>query len=392
MLKMKLLKSESGLAMPLVLVVMLVLALLTTALWHYGNMELKQATLAENKTRAYYLARVGAESLALHIRQNSEIIDDILAGDTYNITEDSFNFSTDYIGEVGEIRASVELIDADADIYRITGIGDANGISETVSIVIDSRLYDGADDIVVLGNLPLELAHNLNLQANVLAKVKPNSFPNGFTKVGEGVYSDGTYYIYYGEEHFPFDDDYFKSVTMPADLTAYSPIRVRNESLDIPAGSRFYFEDITHVNANYDFIINTTASTDTVIVVDTMSTKTTIQVKGTGRAYIYVLSSASLDNPHGMTEVDTNAQLFVYLFANSYLDLHANASFYGHVYGPDATVRMHSAQTEFHGTMLAGVFRSGNQSAANIRGKVIALENEEDFFDRPIVNLLYWEP
>ncbi len=62
-------KTESGYAMPLVLITIFVLSLLGTTLWHISTTSVKQAVMEENKMQAYYLARSGAEIVALNLDQ-----------------------------------------------------------------------------------------------------------------------------------------------------------------------------------------------------------------------------------------------------------------------------------------------------------------------------------
>ena len=51
--------NEKGYALPLVLIVMIVFILLSTALWHFGTAETVQVARAENRAKAHYLARSG---------------------------------------------------------------------------------------------------------------------------------------------------------------------------------------------------------------------------------------------------------------------------------------------------------------------------------------------
>ena len=56
------LNNQNGAAMMLALIVMMVLAVLGTALWHVAMNETLHASIDQKSRQAYYLARTGAEA------------------------------------------------------------------------------------------------------------------------------------------------------------------------------------------------------------------------------------------------------------------------------------------------------------------------------------------
>lgn len=138
-------KYEKGLAMPLTLIVILVLIMLGTSLWHYSMADLKHASLESQKMQAYYHARSGAELLALKVdfnEDNNPIIKtptgDILLQGQESLLESNFvSFGNE------DLDILIQVYKKDADIIIIS-IGRVNHLSETLKLTIRK---DGDDRI-----------------------------------------------------------------------------------------------------------------------------------------------------------------------------------------------------------------------------------------------------
>ena len=135
------LKDERGVALPLVLIILVVAWLLGSALWSYSVGDLRLAVREEHRSRAYYLARAGAEALARHIMRYPEDVEAILEGGEQKVSE-IITLETDYLGKAGELQVSLQRLDSNH--IAVMGTGTAAGVSESVGIVLATEgFFDG---------------------------------------------------------------------------------------------------------------------------------------------------------------------------------------------------------------------------------------------------------
>ncbi|MEW5922009.1 MAG: pilus assembly PilX N-terminal domain-containing protein [Bacillota bacterium] len=122
-----LLKNEKGLALPLVLIVMLILTLLGTALWHYSTSEAMQVSQYEKRLQAHYLARSGAESLAAwindHIAAQPEKVAALLAKSSLPVSLGNGTFAVSLEGTLNHIT--------------VKATGKVGNVEETVTIILN---------------------------------------------------------------------------------------------------------------------------------------------------------------------------------------------------------------------------------------------------------------
>ncbi len=128
-------KNESGMAMPLALIIMLVITMLGAALWKYSMADLKHVSIEEKKMQAHYYARSGAEIIASRIVLNNDEIkllnDD---GENIFIPSEANKLVSD------NIFFDEEAIDIKVEVFRknnnvvIFSTGTVDSISETLML------------------------------------------------------------------------------------------------------------------------------------------------------------------------------------------------------------------------------------------------------------------
>jgi len=346
--------NEKGMAMPTVLIFLVVVTLLSVALWHYANSEVSISVREEHKARAYYLARAGAESMGRHILINPDVISAIPEVDD-TITSDQIDYEVDYSGapvHVGELEVVLKRIDEDR--VRITGTGTVEGIVQSVSLILETQEpFDGVvysmgslvfqnqvtvnGDLVSGGTITPPIRHTGSVKENTIITFPPPDpdFPpvptySGNLSVGRNI-----------------------TVTISSSPAgAYQTIFIGNRgSLVITAASGDIYVETKNLdmhNQATKLELVTSADHDIVIVVDEMIMKK-IKVSGNGNAYIYVRSRLNVQTPHA--DVDSNALLIVYLGPGCIMELQANSHFEGLVYGPQATVEV-GGNADLQGAMI----------------------------------------
>jgi len=377
---MFLLKNEKGAALPLVLIVMIVLTLLGTALWHYGVNELSHSEREEKRARAYYLARAGAESLARDLMINPEKIESLIPspGNVQTLSEydTEIDFETEYSGEVGII--DVELERVDSDTIKITGTGTVEEISENVSILMEMHgLFDG----VLYAESDLDFASGTNVDGDIYTAGEVSggningdiyegqsfnftsvSFPPNIDYPDYPSYplEDGDRYV--DDSFHPPDKTIFRitgdetlyNEENPEDKRlAYETIDIRNNgSLTIDASNNPVNVRAETILMNDKLRLQTKEGnrlrifTNNIILDD-------FKVRGDGIAEIFVYgdeSKINIQTKHASV-VDPNANLIFYLDDGCEMEFQAHGSFESLVYGPGAYIRMQSGT--FEGSMIA---------------------------------------
>ncbi len=378
------LRCEKGIAMPLVLMIMVVLLLLGVALWHYSISDLLQSQRAEDKTRAYYVARAGAESLARHVIQNPQRIDEILDGDEENIS-DYISLDTVEHGTAGDLEVSIKQMEGEK--LEITGIGRSNGVRQSVSIVF--RLEPFPDDAAVIatGVNTLNFDEGMTVEGSIVAGGDIN-LPDNF---------DDTTYSAIANN--PFPPEYFTRVEVPEnpDNSDYeddiSLNQLNDRTLEINAGSHVEYNELSMGNQD-TLKFNTIDNGPTILVVDKLQINGgTIEITGDGRAQIYVRTEVDMRTPN--TDYAPDARLELFLAEGCDMTLRGNNPFDGLIYGPYNTRVSMQGNPDVHGAMivenLSGTL-SGGGYIGNPQSLIEFFRGFEDLEFQPIVNMLYWKP
>ncbi|MDY6826370.1 MAG: hypothetical protein SVV67_04225 [Bacillota bacterium] len=356
---MRLLKNESGLAMPLVMIVMVVLTLLGIALWNYSTSELNQSVREEKRARAYYIARAGAESMGRHIMVNPDIleeipeINDIITSE--NIDFDIANFDPDLADDihVGELLVTMEKVDENR--VMITGIGTVDDINQDVSLILETQEpFDGV--VYSLGSM--DFHQHVYLEGDIVSGGKVNP-PTNFV----GTIKEDTQIVFPPPDpDFTPVPNYTENLTIKNNETviitetptaAYEKINIKNGGTmvvdAVGASGPIHLEVKDFDMNNGSFLqLNVDANNSIVIVADTMILKD-VKLTGSGTAYIYVRSSLNVQTPHA--DIAPEAYLVVYLDQGAMMELQANSQFEGLLYGPEATVEV-GGNADFTGAMI----------------------------------------
>jgi len=148
------LKDETGLAFPLVLIVVLVLTILGVTLYTFSRTETSQVLLDENKMKAHYIARSGAHAVAGYIIENP--------GETIINSEGQEVPVLDALAEAGEseqysfaggyYRVEVGKVNNDnngdeddnKEKYVVKSTGTYNNVSQRIEVTVENVGVSGA--------------------------------------------------------------------------------------------------------------------------------------------------------------------------------------------------------------------------------------------------------
>lgn len=382
------LKDERGVALPLVLIILVVAWLLGSALWSYSVGDLRLAVREEYRSRAYYLARAGAEALARHIMRYPEDVEAILEGGEQKVSE-IITLETDYLGKAGELQVSLQRLDSNH--IAVMGRGTADGVTESVRIVLAT---EGFFDGVVYSKGSLNFHSNVLLEGDI-ASGGTIKLPNNFS----GSYQENLS-IDFPPPVFPDEPEEYSgdlSAGAPLEITAsplqaYRKIHIGNKKkLIINAQSgpvtiqTRYFE--MHNNGSMEFV--TRAGHDITLVVDEIVIKQ-VTISGDGIVYLYVRSAANVQTPHAV--ISDQARLVFYLEKGCMMDIQANSMLEGLVYGPEATVSM-GGNADFTGAMIVEQLKGiGGNAKIGAAGTEIRRKYSWDLLDLDYGGywLVYW--
>lgn len=123
--------NEKGGAMPLVLMVILVISLLSTALWSYSMTDLKHVSIEEKRMQAHYLARSGAELVWKYIDEDPTRLESIKDKTS---ERQSFN-------DEPEKEYFIVKVYEDQGEMVIESTGEVDDITETLILEIDNKYW-----------------------------------------------------------------------------------------------------------------------------------------------------------------------------------------------------------------------------------------------------------
>lgn len=394
---MSFLKSEKGIAMPLILMVLVVLTLLGTALWQYSVSEVRQATRAESKARAYYIARAGAESLARYIMQDPEQVDAILDDGSESVS-DLIDFETEMLGQAGEMEVTLRRLDHNR--LEISGTGQSGGVRQSATVVLEQLPFPGDAAVVTTGAGLVNFHKNMSLEGSVIAGGEVN-LPTDFDTSRFSI-----------TENYPFTDDTFARVVIPViqpDQTFHN-ISIRNRTENIAAGRSVVYNRIDIENRGIlqlnpgsrvevgtltlrsggTLDIITAAGPPVIMVVNQMDLKGVLRVTGTGSAEIYVRTLADIVTSNA--NVYSAERLTFFLAEGCTVTIQANAAFDALIYGPYGTEVILQANPTFRGAMIVGSLRGNGTFIGQAGGLIEFAVGFGDHGIKPVVNMLYWRP
>lgn len=394
---MYLIKNEKGLVMPLVLIVMIVLALLGGALWQYSVSDIRQVAQAEDKARAYYVARSAAETMARHIMKEPGLVSE-LPDETFNIS-DEVTLSGDFLGDAGEMSVSIEHVGG--DIHEITGIGITNGVRQTATVVLLLSEFPVEDAVLVsTGDQDINFHSGMTVEGNIVSGGEvsvPDLYDGPVFEYGDEEPENGGQYK--AIKNFPFPDDYFAPVVVPQDPdeTINSMTISNNDTYTIDAGDHIEISSLT-VNNGGTLRFLTESGTTTILVVDNLDFKNgcTVTIDDQGKGYgvvrVYVREEMKAHSPQ--MDFPEDARLQFFLAEGSSVSFNGNVNFGGLIYGPYNTHVYLQSNAQVVGALIVETI--SGQGGANIIG---AAQNALKYFEGlsdlefpEIVNMLYWKP
>lgn len=347
---MKLLKNEKGLALPTVLMVMLVMTLLGTALWHYSMNGIQQASRNQKKMQAYYIARAGADAIAQHIIERPQA-----ALQLQTATSPS-NLATRNVGD-GYFEAYVRLDPANANIVQVISRGFSDNGSDNATSQVTLNVLRQQSNIQVFHQAVAQTS-NQTLDLTKMSVIGDVSSA-GSIETNPRRFAGTTY---------PDTSTSYPAATLPV-LPAGTVTVSGNDTIVQP---NYSYLNITS-GSNGDIIFNTgVAGTTSQVIVHTLDAGRNIILNGNGKLELFVTSSAVVQTGSKRTvnRAGNESNLVVYLMDNTSLTLKANVEFYGYIYGPNATLNMQSGLTTISGGIVVGSLRKSDGTGVPI-GNII---------------------
>lgn len=425
---MKIIENEKGLVMPLVLIIMVLMALLGTSIWFMSLTDLKQVERDQKRTQSYYMAAAGADAVGQYITINPdekdiEALIDAIDGAG---SSEKIMVSSGLFGNVGELDIEVKQIEqTDGDetirLVQLTGKGYVDDVSQQVNLYLEkltpAAIFNAAlkvnndVDLSSMGVLSGDIVSSgsVDIDSSLLCGNNEDNFQYcnpDYEDFGE----EGPFDVY---ESKPFDykTKDFDPVSEEEDFEDSITIG-NNESLEIITNRII---DEIDVNNNGKLIVDArNRNADLKVEVNTIDMKQNAEiifhthqdheinlyineefnangsfdVEGFGGVNIYIRSNAKFQTPN--SNVVENAYLIVYLEKGSEMALHANAVFRGYIYGPEATVKAHSASSTIIGSVVANSFVAHNKDDAMGRLIYEPFVREEEIELNLGYRLSYW--
>lgn len=315
----RILRNDKGATLVLILAVMSVLAIIGTTLLQAGLAENRFAIREENRLKAYYIARSGAEAVSawIEVPPTEPTIDHLAIINTL-ITENTANADTWSTFSEGRFK-----IHFSGDQFHpiIHSVGEINGVEQQVNLSLAKEYYFDAA-VTVLERLEMQNLNNTNIYGDVAYKPGAVITGNGSGNISGGSYiSHRTYYS-------PVDptlDVLAVPFTWPADRKISSTSSFANHNL----GSVTFDNNTYTIELNGDMSLQFTDLT--------MNSNTDIYVTGTGILKMY----ANHVDFKGRLHTESTAKTILNIFDSGTFDMQTgNGKFEGFINGPGAEMEI----------------------------------------------------
>ena len=285
------------------------------------------SVIHENGTKAYYVARAGAEAAAGHIQNLSYTQSQI---STFLQTNENNSTPTTF-GE-GEF-----IVNFSGTVYKpvIHSTGYVNGRSRTVHLQLKKRSLFGDSAITVKNNLYIK---NPNIEVT-----------GDIAFVGSADYTLGPSVSDISDvvtENLSVIEDTFTDPLDPG-LDVLDGTETGDE-LNITNGDDYADHNLGSKNYN-NSTLTITLTDDMKLQYDTLETKGTINVLGEGTLYIYV---NNLDSKANLYTSENATTVFIVLDTGTVDFQTGNSTFEANIYGPNAEVTVRANCTGM-GSILA---------------------------------------
>ena len=327
------LKNNTGSAMIITLIVVVVISLLGTALWQYGINSTIQVQKEVEKKQADYIARSGAEAVATYI---------IDSADTLSIRS--------YIDSVeGKLSEPVTLGNGSFQIktsrnnskITVESIGTVSDMKSTYSIILNEDINNGFPPLIFSNVMFSDSEITLNGNVTVVGSIEctgsvtvngnsdPQYIENSTKNYPQVIYPDNT-----SSTELIINNNETQTISSDAN---YANIRVKN-------GGTLSFEMPGH---------------DMTVIIDTLDVDGSLTISGTGRLYLYTKNFTG----GGEVNVDTTS-ISSFLVLMPPTGTYDVTRFKGLLYGPGADVTLNGGPT-FTGAMIVGeIHNMGNPQIA----------------------------
>ena len=333
------LRDNKGMALPLVLIVMFVITLLATAVLQYSIAESVQVSRNEKRMQAHYLARSGADAMAEYlIRTPSQVVAVVAKTNSANMATGTLGLGKDFRLDVAGNTVNGIIISAE---------GTSGGVTAKINLDLT----------------PLSAAFIFNHAISSKQDLNVSSM-----KVIDGSLESGGTITPVRENDLPNSTTYYPSPIVPV-LNFASNINIENKEKVTLTESRQYSSITMASNAHLEF---KTGGKVLQIVVDTFVAKgnVIVDVSGGGRLELFITGSADIQTPLVVNDGDPNS-LFIFLKDGAHLNISANGTINGYIYGPNANVGIQSAHTIIKGAVIANLVSKSDNNPLPSNGGVI---------------------
>lgn len=335
-------RNNKGMALPLVLIVMLVATLLTTAILQFSVAELTHVSKTEKKMQAHYLARSGADAMAGHLIRNPSQVTSIAAKTSPT------QMATGTIAPGKDFY--LDVTGSPSDGVTISAKSSYDGITATSDLILEP--------VSAASIFRYVISSRQNLDVSRMKQVVGNLESRGSITRRHGVNPGDS----------PNSPIYYPSPIIPL-LPSGGHLNIRNNQRVTLTESRFFSTINMAPNAHLEF---RTQGNVLRIVVDTFTAKgnVTVNVVGGGRLELYITGRADFQTPLVVNDSDPNS-LFIFLRDGIHLNISANGVINGYIYGPNSNVGIQSAHTTIKGAVIANSVSKSNNNASPSNGNVI---------------------
>lgn len=331
-------KTQNGMTMIIVLIVIFVFTVLGVVIWQYGINSVKQADKSCKQKQAYYIARSGAEAISSYILNST---------DTATVKDkiDSLSGISSMPVNIEEGYFTVTLKRDGSDII-IESVGYYKGETSAAALEIKEITDTGMPPNIFKNTIFATGSITLNGNVNIIGSLESNGriTINGSSKPEYVENSPKTY----PGVIFPQNNS-ITDLTVGKNKTKYIDTDGFYDEINIDKGGILQF--------------NLTGG-DLTIVANNTIVSGEIRIQGTGRLVLFTKNLKTSSN-HGEINI-YNESLTIESFlvimppAGSNVGIFDVNRFRGLLYAPGAKVKLHGKDS-FTGAMIAGdVTNSGN--------------------------------
>jgi hypothetical protein len=388
-------RSQSGIALPTVLLFIVVLLILGFALTTYATLEQQSSLRLVNQSQAYYIARAGADSLVAYIVKNQDnltyeqltaYLDAIVAAGTSGVN--SFGGGTFLLSVTRDISAGTILIESTGSYNGQTATADL-----TIDIVEDASggpIFDMAVFAVQETTGAINLANSARIQGNAgtnsiagssigfsnSARINGDVYigPEGdVTQVitpwkNVGSYVTGALRALPKKREYPLPPfPAFPSLTFRGSVTA-------TNSAALTISTDGWYTKLEASNSGKITIDVGTGIRTLRIDTFTVQNSGKIEIQGTGKLLLYVSSMAIGNSAQVNGNTRDSTKLHMYYNGSATLSFVNSSAYYGSMYIEKASLSMANSNS-----IMGNIITGGNsvtvQNSANAEVKVLYAPN-----------------